>query len=69
MAALSESRKAAQLKLGYILCIVGIGGFLPSILTAVFSDPWRRVAALCTLGFWVVWFLGKTLVKLARDPS
>lgn len=64
-----QARRAAQLKWGFVVCGIGLAGFFPALLTAVFSEPYRIAGALLTFFFWLVWFAGKTMVKVARTPQ
>jgi hypothetical protein len=56
--------KAVALRRGRILMGVGLAGFLPALATTVFVEPWRVAAVAVVFAFWLVFFVGKTLVKM-----
>lgn len=59
----SPERKAAMVRRGRVLMIVGLIGFLPALATTVLVEAWRQPAVAIVFGFWVIFFVGKSLVK------
>lgn len=61
----ARERLRAQLhRWGLIIAIVGIALFVPLLATAALVQPWRIPAAFATLGAWVVWKIGRAMMKL-----
>jgi len=61
-----DAARMHRQRVGLALIAIGLAGFIPMILTAIMSPAWRHEAAIGTLLFWIVWFIGKTLLKKAR---
>jgi hypothetical protein len=59
-----EGRNPAAYRRGLLIALVGLGGFAPALLVAVLSDEWRAWAAVSTLGFWIIWKIGRTIMKV-----
>lgn len=62
-----EPKRQSRRRLGMALEFVGLGGVLPALTVTVFVDEWRIAAAIAFVCFWLVWFVGKTLVKVNRS--
>ncbi|MBX3728743.1 MAG: hypothetical protein KF858_06125 [Candidatus Sumerlaeia bacterium] len=54
---------------GTVIAVIGLAGFIPALLAAVFLADWRFPAALVMLAFWVVWKIGRTIVKVSSGDS
>lgn len=65
----ASRHRTALYRAGFWIAAAGIGLFLPMLVLAIVSNDWRIVAALSTLGSWVVWKIGRTLMKLNAPPT
>ncbi len=55
---------AARRRIGFIVSIAGIVPLVPLMLGAVFIEDYRGIFALAALASWVVWKVGRTMMKL-----
>ena len=56
--------QTSRYKAGLVLSIAGICIFLPALGAAALWDPYRFPAAMTTIGAWVIWKIGRTLMKV-----
>ena len=55
---------AARRRMGLIISIVGIVPLVPLMVGAVLVEDYRGIFALSALASWVVWKVGRTMMKL-----
>jgi hypothetical protein len=55
---------AARRRIGFIISMIGIVPLVPLMLGAVFIEDYRGIFALSALGSWIVWKVGRTMMKL-----
>lgn len=65
----TRPRNEAVWHRGVLLSAIGLACFLPAVAVAVFSESLRLYAALSTLLFWIVWKIGRTLMKINSGDS
>lgn len=65
----SDRHRAALRRLGLWIAVGGFALFVPMLATAALLPEWRIPAAFATLGAWVVWKIGRAMMKLNAARS